>query len=153
MRAVAGPSLRPLPAASRGPGPPWAPRLSWVCVPAGADPGAGIPRALRPEPSLCAGWIAASSLVCVVRRSRQRLAREAPASYCEAPFPKASFVGLSGVVHRLAQIYNLALWITWATELRTRFFVSRSWKDAEFVCSDIQGSRICLCVREIRLCC
>lgn len=140
MRAAAGPSLQPLPARPGVRGRPG--RLGCPGVPAGADPGPHPPR-VRPEPALCGGWTAASSLVCVAGRSRQPPAREAPASYCKPRFPRASSVGHFGVVSRRAQVYNLALWIPWAAELRTRFCVSRSWKDAEFVCSDSQGSRIC----------
>lgn len=125
MRAVAGPSLRPLPAPARGPGPHRPPSASLPAPNRAGVPGA--PRSSsRPGRSLhCAvvGLQPPPLFVSLERRSRQRLAGEAPASPSAPRFPKASFVGYFGVLSRLSQVYNLGLWITWATEL-TRVFRS-----------------------------
>lgn len=147
MRAVAGPSLRPLPAPPRGPGADAAtrPSLASPACPRPRERSSPVaPRSLSGSglSRHCAvGRMQSPPLfMSLERRSREPLAREASASYCKSWFFSASFVASFGGFLD-SQICNLGMWIIWATALR-RFFFSRSWKDSEFVCSDIQRSPV-----------
>lgn len=53
-------------------------------------------------------------------------------------FPRRHLSGSLGAFLESLR-YNLGMWVTWTTVLR-RFFFPHSWKDSEFVCSDIERS-------------
>lgn len=113
MRAAAGPPPRPLPAPPRA---------------RAASPGAPRAPPLRPQPALCGGERAASSLVCVVREEIAPAACRGGSSFrSQAPVFLGSISRVLWAPFSALQICNLGMWITWAAELR-RFFVSRSWK-------------------------